>query len=85
MGRLRATKPKQNPHATELKQVRDKLRRIPEEIQSCQGDFAEARDQHVHDFKREVETALPYSTLQAISRYLPAAFASARQVTRCVN
>jgi hypothetical protein len=67
MGWRRATKRKRNPQRTDLSQLKEELGRVSEKFESCQGEFAESLDQHVHDFKREVETELPDSTLQAIS------------------
>ena len=57
MGWRRATKRKRNPQRP----------RVSEKFESRHGEFAKALDQHVHDFKREVEAELPDSTLQAIS------------------
>ena len=82
MGRLSATKLKQNPHATELIQLQEELGRVSEKFESCQGEFGEALDRHVHDLKREVETELSRLNSAGDLRCLPPAFASARKVTR---
>ena len=58
MGWLRATKTKKNPQATALSQLKEELRRVAEKLESHQGEFAEALEQHVPDLKSEVETAL---------------------------
>jgi DNA repair ATPase RecN len=45
MGRLRAIKQKRNPQATELSQLKDKLRHVSEKLESREGELAEALEQ----------------------------------------
>ena len=51
MGRLRATKLKQNPHATALSQLQEELRRVSEKFESHEGEFAEALEQQIRSNK----------------------------------
>ena len=45
MGRFKATKLKQTPHATELRQLKDELRRVAEKLASREGELAKTLEQ----------------------------------------